>query len=159
MSVKVNDKVWRDLKAKVGKLADATVKVGVLGSDVTDEGFQMASLAAVHEFGSARRWFGLIAGHIPERSFIRRTLREKRDGIGTMTGKLARGIIADRFDVKTALEMLGLQVATDVKKTITEGEGVPPPNAPATIEKKESSRPLVDTGRLVQSITHEVEGA
>lgn len=31
------------------------------------------------------------------------------------------------------------------------------PNAPATIERKGSSAPLLDTGQMWQSITHEVE--
>jgi hypothetical protein len=147
--LKVDDRVWRRLKLKVATIEHAHVKVGVVGSDAleaTEEGFTMVELAAVHEFGSRD-------GRIPERSFIRRTMTAKADDVGALAGKLARGIINDRFTVLQALGLLGEFGAAEIKKTITDGDGVPPPNAPTTIARKGSDRPLVDTGRLVQSIT------
>jgi len=44
-----------------------------------------------------------------------------------------------------------------IKQTITEGRSEWPPLSPATIAKKKSSRPLVDTGKLRDSVTHKVE--
>ncbi len=44
-----------------------------------------------------------------------------------------------------------------IKQTITEGRSEWPPLKPETIRRKKSSRPLIDTGKLRNSITHKVE--
>ena len=153
--VTVDDHVWRQLKRKLGRaVRDSHVKVGVLaskgGGEPNEAGVTMVELAAIHEFGAP-------AAGIPERSFIRRTMKNKKRAIGEVTAMLARKLLDQRgFTVRSALEVLGVFAATEVKKTITEGEHVPPPLAPATVAAKGSSRPLVDTGRLVGSINHEV---
>jgi hypothetical protein len=49
--------------------------------------------------------------------------------------------------------VMGSTLANAMKRKIVDGAGVPPPNAPSTVAKKGSSRPLVDTGRLVNAIT------
>jgi hypothetical protein len=50
-------------------------------------------------------------------------------------------------------DALGQQMVSDVNQTVRSGAGVPPPLKPATIARKGSSRPLVDTGRLLSAIT------
>ncbi|AIY89894.1 phage virion morphogenesis protein [Geoglobus acetivorans] len=45
-----------------------------------------------------------------------------------------------------------------VKEKITQGDPDWPPLKPETIRRKKSSKPLIDTGRLRDSITHKVEG-
>jgi len=49
--------------------------------------------------------------------------------------------------------VLELKIAEQVRSGAT-----PPPNAPATIEKKGSSKTLVDTGEMLGQITHEKDG-
>jgi len=44
-----------------------------------------------------------------------------------------------------------------IKETITEGRGEWPPLKPATIKRKGSSKPLIDTGKLRASITHKID--
>jgi hypothetical protein len=152
----IDDRVWRDLKRKIPKIDAAHVKVGVLASKGGNEqvegapaGFDLVALAATHEYGSSD-------GHVPERSFLRRTLNLKREVFAAAAAKIARGLLADKLDFRKGLDILGALGATEVKKTITEGEGVPPPNAPSTVARKGSSRPLVDTGRMLNAITWEV---
>ena len=74
-----------------------------------------------------------------------------------MSAKIGAAIFAGRMDPRRGLELLGAFAAAEVKKTITAGAGVPPPNAPSTIAKKGSDRPLVDTGRLLGAIQWEIE--
>lgn len=134
-------------------LGTSTVKVGVLsskGGDADRDGISMVELAAIHEFGSP-------AANIPERSFIRRTFAAKEREVAAMSSKIGAAIFAGRMDARRGLEILGAWGATEVKKTITSGAGIPPPNAPSTIAKKGSDRPLVDTGRLLGAITWEVK--
>jgi hypothetical protein len=130
-------------------------------------GISAVELAAIHEFGSPR------AG-VPQRSFIRRTFEQNREEVAKKIAELASQFVFSRTrstlrslafwkrqkprpSAARALGRLGAWGATLVKKTITTGAGVPPPNAPATIERKGSRRPLVDTGRLLGAITWEVE--
>lgn len=144
-------KALRRLAAEAAKLG--TVKVGVLaskGGAARRGKISMAELAAIHEFGSP-------AAGVPERSFIRRTFAAKEQQLATFSARLAAAIIGGQMSVNRALDLLGAWGASEVKKTITEGEGVPPPNAPTTIAKKGSDRPLVDTGRLLGAIQWEVE--
>ena len=150
---RIDDRAWRKMTARVGELS-AAVKVGVLastGGDARhpDSDITMVELAAIHEFGSP-------AAKIPERSFIRSTFRDKATLLGAVMGKLARGVVAGTMQPERALAILGEVGAAEVKKTITEGAGVPPPLKPETVARKGSDRPLVDTGRLLDSITYEV---
>lgn len=128
---------------------DYTVKVGVLGSAGNHEHITMVELAAIHEFGSPKN-------NIPERSFIRSTLEEKHKEIAQMISQLAAQIVSGKLNSYRAHEILGAWAASAVKNKITQGPHIPPPLKPGTIKAKGSSRPLVDTGRLVQSITYEV---
>ena len=72
-SVIVNMTKWEKVKKTLGLIQEAQVKIGFFdGSQVTEEGFTMIELAAVHEFGSED-------GVIPERSFIRASLRKAHE--------------------------------------------------------------------------------
>lgn len=147
--VNVDDTAWRALLARAHGL-DAYVKVGVLsdkGGEETEDGISLIELAALHEFGTED-------GHIPERSFIRSTFETRAaDELYQMQVKLSRAVVLGKLTPRIALGMLGAWAAGAIKQTITSGEGVPPPLAPSTIKAKGSSRPLVDTGQLKNSIT------
>jgi hypothetical protein len=148
------DIIYKDtgLKAiikKVGQLASGPhVKVGVIG------GGRNADIAVIHEYGAP-------AAGIPERSFIRSTfangqvIEAQKKLVASLMGK----ITTNKMEVGQALGLLGAFGADRIKRTIDEGEGVPPPLKPATIARKGSSRPLVDTGQMRNSITWEVVGA
>lgn len=156
---KVDDRVFRELRRKIGRLADAHVKVGVLSAQANQphEGSDMTivEIAAVHEYGSE-------AAGIPERSFIRATFEggeapvQQRD----LSAKLARQIIAGDLSPEEALQVLGQWGVAQVKKKIT--SRIPPPLKEATIKRKtvggkRGDVPLVDTGQLISSITYEVK--
>lgn len=154
---KSTDDKWEKIRAKVEQLEGAGVDVGILAAKGGDEqhdeksGLTLIELAAIHEFGSP-------AANIPERSFFRRTFIEKEAQIQDMIYRLAKKLVEDTsFPEEQALNMLGAFVSTEIKKTITAGPHIPPPLKPATIEAKGSDRPLVDTGRLVNSITYAVD--
>lgn len=149
-----NDKAWRKILGDVQKLAKLRVHVGVLASKGGDaqhddeSGLSLIELTAIHEFGSP-------AAHIPERAPIRTTFAEKQEEIGTVCTKAARAMLGG-MTPERALTIVGLFTSTEVKKRITHGPHLPPPLKPATIARKGSDRPLVDTGRLVNAITYEV---
>ena len=150
--MKINDRKWREVLGRVKRLDGAHVKVGVLSSKGGDadhgEGITMVELAAIHEFGSP-------AAGIPQRSFIRRTLVDA-PWLPQFTAKLARGVVELKVTETQALGILGEKAVLEIKRTITDGAGVPPPLAEATIAAKGSTRPLVDHGRLLGAISYSV---
>lgn len=56
--------------------------------------------------------------------------------------------------IEEVLDEAGRQLAQIPKDAIS--DGVPPPNAPATVKKKGFDKPLIDTLSLYQSISHRV---
>lgn len=152
--VEFDDGPLKDLKARLSVVDQMHVKVGVLASkggnaEHADDGITMIELAAIHEFGSP-------AANIPERSFIRRTFTFKRIQLDPLQRKLAKALVLGKITPIVAMNMLGQWAAAQVKRTITADEPIPPPLKPATIAAKGSTRPLVDTGRLVGAISYEV---
>ena len=89
---------------------------------------------------------------IPERSFLRSAIDENRQLIVRFIDQQAINLIVKQNqDIKRTLRLLGLFGVKLVKQKIIKGPFVP--NAPATIRKKGSSKPLIDKGRLFGSIT------
>lgn len=128
------------LKANVGK---STLRIGVFG----DKGGDIVLRASVHEFGSPSR-------NIPSRSYLRSTLKEKRVEHKRALDNAAKMIRLGPASVRAALELLGLRVVRDIRNKIR--SNIPPPLSPKTIRRKGSSVALIDTGRLIQSISHQV---
>ncbi len=91
---------------------------------------------------------------IPERSFIRSTLRENKKKILDFKVKLAAKILKGEMSTEKALGLIGQFVADLIKRKIVSLRS--PPNKAATIRKKKSSNPLIDTGQLKNSITYKV---
>ncbi|MDE9549246.1 hypothetical protein, partial [Xenorhabdus bovienii] len=92
--------------------------------------------------------------NMPERSFLRSTFNEKKgDYAKDLTKEIQSELLNDGDPVK-AFDKLGEKVAGDVKAKIL--SGVEPALSPKTIKRKGSSKPLIDTGQLLQSITYEV---
>jgi hypothetical protein len=151
--VVIKDANWKRLMRNLKHIDRARVHVGVLQNEKAEgdneDGFDLVALAATQEYGS-------IDGHTPSRPFLRSTFRGPPQWLVLTTSKLAKPVLEGKLDIDRALGLLGAVAATKVKETITSGAGVPPPNAPSTIAKKGSDRPLVDTGRLLNSISWRV---
>lgn len=106
---------------------------GVEGSD----NFNLASLSAVLEFGNER---------IPSRPFLRQTLAENQEKYTALFVKLFEsGVSIDQI-----YEQIALIAQGDVQQNIVNGKWTA--NAPGTIKRKKSSKPLIDTGKLRQSV-------
>ena len=132
-----------------------TVRVGVLSdapkkSREGDSGkLSLLEVAVIHEFGAP-------AAAIPARSFIRATIDEKRAEIEKLQRVLGAQVATGKLAEEQALSALGAKVAGWIQARIA--EGIDPPLSAATVAKKKSSKPLIDTGQLRSSITHVVEG-
>lgn len=152
MSLKVIDRGMRTWRKRHEALARKPhVKIGIMSDSGTHEGgISMVELAAIHEFGTAD-------GHVLERSFLRSTFRAQIDAWKAFAKRLLKGVVGGKMPIAQALGLLGQRAAADVKKRITTGAGIPPLLAKSTVSRKGSSRPLVDTGALLNSITYVVQ--
>lgn len=92
--------------------------------------------------------------HIPARPFMKQAADNNAKAWEQLIEKLA-GRVIDGMDPSQALELLGNQVEGDIKEIFTKGDFVS--NSPATINHKKSSRPLIDTGRLRNSIAFRIK--
>lgn len=169
---------WKLLENVLKTLRDggSYVKAGVVGEPAREahpkvdaEGNEVggplttAQLAAIHEFGTDT---------IPARPFILGTFELKRgEYLKLLRTTIVPAIYAARTSPAKGLEVLGHMMARDMRNRIVEGEGIPPPLAESTIKAKlrkgewkgpdggasdGAPRPLLDTGRMRNAITHEV---
>lgn len=136
------------LEAKIAALKGLGVVVGVTAKTNGRNGeFSNAELAAIHEFGSPAR-------NIPERSFLRKPLISNAAAIANLAKNAAGKFIMGQITAEAALGAIGEEAKSISKTEIT--EGITPALKPATIKRKKSSKPLIDTGQLLNSITYEV---
>lgn len=148
----VKDRGWNRMKREIAKgRRNQVVAVGVLQSDAgvahQDGGVTVGEVATFNEFGTAD-------GRVPERSFVRSTVDENEREYTKRIAQLQGEVLAGRVSSRTALGVLGEEAVSDIRRKMT--DGIPPPNAPATVAKKGSSTPLIDTGQLRQAINYEV---
>jgi len=153
------DKGWNRLQELAKRLAasDVHVRVGVLddgraGSE-DHGGITTGQLAVAMEFGTAT---------IPARSWVGLTFDRARTEVQADMRTLLGHIVDGKITVDKALNVLGAKYSAAVKNTVTQGEQIPPPNAPSTIARKlaktregasNAVRTLIDTGRMIGAVT------
>lgn len=92
--------------------------------------------------------------NIPERSFLRSTFDEKNDEWYQYSLKLLREVIAGKTTAHEFGEKLGAKIQRDIQRKMRDMSS--PPNAPSTVAMKGANNPLIDSGRLRQSVTYKV---
>ena len=149
MAVKITDKMTNDGKKfqkMLKELAEKQVRIGYQRGDATDEeGVDYCDIAMWNELGTERS---------PSRPFLRKSVDENEDKIKSFMSnqakKLTKGASAEQI-----LKEVGIFQKDLIQEKITEGDFVP--NAPSTIRQKKSSKPLIDTGRMRQSVNYVIK--
>lgn len=154
--------LMRTLRALKGK----EISVGVHEGEA-----ELSMIAAVHEYGveiqvtdKMRGWFA-YSGYplkatttvitIPERSFIRSGFDENVGKIERKVRELMPAVIDNNMDPDAFMDKIGLEFAGLIQKKLRSLQD--PANSSMTTERKGSSNPLIDSGRLVGAIQHRVE--
>lgn len=150
MGVKVIDNGYEKYKKAVVELNSKKIHVGLFAA----VGDKVLTKGIVNEFGTK------IAGRnknitIPERSFIRATFNKQYKKVASRFNQIFISFGKRQYDVKGRLKLIGIEQEMETKKTIDNMKT--PPNAPSTISKKGSSKPLIDTGELRSKIISEVQ--
>jgi hypothetical protein len=144
---------WAELEARLADLERIKVRVGVFGAEggaafADDEGkITTLGLAAIQELGLG----------VPRRSFIVAGVEHFAEKIAEVQRKISRKILAGEMTARTAANVLGAYAVGRIRAYVFEHPLDPGwANAPSTIERKGSDRPLVDTGRLLASLSYQV---
>lgn len=148
MAVKVKEKVTADGK-KFQKMLEGLgklqVRVGIQQGKVNEDGVDMVDIAMFNEFGTV---------HIPSRPFLRDSVDAHTDEINaflqSMRSQLVRGSSAEQI-----LKKIGVFQKDLIRKEIVNGDFVP--NSPETIKRKNSDKPLIDTGSMRRSINYVIQ--
>lgn len=89
---------------------------------------------------------------VPRRAFMDLASKSMEDTFIKVMHELGPKILSGEADVEKVLDVAGLMAEDDVRNAIREGNWRP--NSPATIERKGSDVPLIDTGTMVNRVTH-----
>lgn len=125
-----------------------SVNVGFPAGHYELDGTPIATVAAVNEFGSPER-------NIPERPFLVPVIRDNSPTYAKLNAKNLKAISHGDMNVDQALGQLGELAVGHVKINIVSGTFTP--LKPATIKRKGSSKPLIDTGSMRQAVAWEIE--
>ncbi len=133
----------RRFEQMLRELADREVRIGFQHGEATEEdGTDICDIAMWNELGTE---------HIPARPFLRKSVDENTAEInGFLQSKkedILRGVPAEQI-----LKEIGIFQKDLIQQKITEGSFTP--NAAATVRRKGSSHPLIDTGRMRQSVNY-----
>lgn len=157
-----NKQYLSDVTNYVRQLEDLSKKEVVVGipasankNHKSEDGeiIKLAELGAIHEYGSPKL-------RIPQRSFLRIPLQTNHDRLLKFISKELSFSEIDTNNALGKLGALGQSVVLEAFKT--QGDGKWKPLSPLTeLYRKKgnssgSSKPLIDTGQLRQSITFEV---
>jgi len=152
MSVKFETK---DLgKAKIERELKAAKKLVALVGIPSDAkrhednpNIGLAQIAYIMEKGSA-------VNNIPARPFMHQTRERNEKRVLGLSKKLLNALSSGSTTAMDAIKKLGGAYELAMKEIFIEGSFAP--NALSTIRKKKSSRPLIDTSLLRQSIKFKV---
>ena len=168
MSIRDKSRVPALLK-ELELIEKKSLQIGIFGEDDSD----ILMIARVHEFGvkvtvtpkmrgylSAVKDIHLKADtthiNIPERSYIRAGFDFNQNKFMQQGKVLIERVIEGKITAHRMFELLGEYLSGAIKQYATNLSK--PPLSNITIENKGSSNPLIDTGRMRDSITYKVVG-
>lgn len=147
---------WERWLRELRAAGPLTLKVGYLGDGGQLEGgFTAPQLAALLTYGTAD-------GRIPPRPHVGPAFDANRAKYERMLAQLLLRSFRGQVSLREALGLLGAVMASDIRAFVASPPGVTPPNAESTLRRKlartrpgakGSPLPLIDTGRLLGSIT------
>ena len=136
----------RKYLAEMNKLKDLEIHVGFQkGDDSYEDGTDVVDVAAFNEFGTSNS---------PARPFMKQSWENHEEELKAMCQR-AGAMINNGSSAESAAASIGADAVGLIQTEIVEGTFAP--NAPSTVRKKGSDRPLIDTGQMRQSVHYVVK--
>lgn len=105
---------------------------------------EVARIAAWNEFG-------VPAKNIPSRPYFRNAIDGSREELKEFKKNVYAQVLQGKIIPHQALELIGLWMQNKIRESILKGSWTP--NAERTIREKGSSKPLIDSGQMINSVT------
>lgn len=140
---------FNGLNQIVKALSDGSVvRVGIMGRKTSrnEATVTNAELGAIHEFGSKSK-------NIPARSWLRMPIHKESDQIAKSAAKASKQMAKDG-NMRGVLVNIGIACEAAIQRAFdTRGFGTWKPDRKATIRRKRSDAPLIDSGAFRRSVT------
>ena len=128
------------------ELDKLNVRIGFQAGEAKyDDGTDVAEIALYNELGTSS---------IPSRPFLRDSVDNHESEINAFFKTSKKSMLAGK-DAEAILKEVGIFMKDLVQGEITDGSFAP--NAPSTIARKGSSKPLIDTGKMRQSVNYVIK--
>lgn len=147
---------WQKIQNELRAFEKASVLVGFQEGSVTKTevkgqrekkgGLNMPEIASANEFGTKT---------IPARPFMRTSFDENYQRIVKLINLQYDQITDGKNSAEKSLNAIGIVMVGLIQQKIR--AIVSPPNSPRTIAIKGSSKPLIDFGQMIQSVTYKVQ--
>ncbi|MCM1194098.1 MAG: hypothetical protein NC389_16940 [Acetatifactor muris] len=148
MAANVTDKLTPEGKRfleAIKQISNLEVRIGFQAGEADHDGVDLCEIAAFNELGTV---------HIPSRPFLRDSVDGHLDEIGDHLVAWCRKIAHGEMEAHEMMMNIGMMQKGLIQEEIARGNFVP--NAPATIRKKGSDTPLVDTGLMRDSVNYQI---
>lgn len=136
----------KKLRNELKALKGMSVEAGFFESAKYDDGTAVAAVATVHEFG---------LGHVPARPFMRVAEREAQKDLVNLMKKGVPAVAEGRLSADALFTRIGGVMVGAIQDAIAHGSHAP--LAESTKAAKGFATPLVDTARMLQSVTQRVK--
>lgn len=146
MAAKVKDKLTPEGKRfleTIKQIANLEVRIGFQAGGAENDGVDLCEIAAYNELGTV---------HIPSRPFLRDSVDNHMDEISSYIGAWCKKIARGEMEAHELMTNIGMLQKGLIQEEIIGGNFEP--NASATIRKKGSDTPLVDTGIMRESVNY-----
>jgi len=144
------DKIKATLDRVPEEFNGLVAQVGLPSGINYEDGTPVAQVAAIQEFGAP-------AKKIPPRPFIRPTVAEQKEQWTKIIAKSIPKVVEDKMTAFDVLDLVGRVAAADIQTKISSIYS--PPLSPITIKRKGSSKPLIETGLMLASVSNAVNKA
>ncbi len=149
---------WAKVKASLELMTSKACYVGIPHEETRDDGISNAQIAFINEFGSDHK-------NIPARPFMQPALKKVKERV-IQEYKAGAKLVLQGYDMNVTYERVGTIARDAIKKQIVSGEGMKPLED-ATIKARQyrrksgkaGTKPLIDTGQMLNSITYVIKGA
>jgi hypothetical protein len=149
MAAKTMDKLTPDgikFQKMLNELAGKEVRIGFQhGKASEDDGTDICDIAAWNELGTE---------HTPSRPFLRKSVDENESKINAFLQSKKKELVSG-ISAEQVLKEIGIFQKDLIQEKITDGDFIP--NAESTVQRKGSSKPLIDTGRMRQSVNFVIQ--
>jgi hypothetical protein len=148
-TVKSSGSGIRGVAADLARVKRSQVLIGIPAEKAQRKGdpINSAALLFIHANGSELR-------HIPARPVLEPAIAANSEIISRPMGAAAKDLLNGNADAaEKDLNRAGVVASNAAKRWFTDPRNGWAPNAPETIKRKGSDKPLIDTGQLRKSIT------